>query len=255
MTNPAHFDYDTLADLAEGLLEDDQAASVNAHLETCAECRDRSADLADVSRLLAEAPVPAMPAELASRIDSAIAAESLHSATVVSLEQRRGRRPWRILSAAAATVVVLGGGAMVGTAVLDGDNSGDSAAKMPATDPGSNAAPTQRLMGAAPPFTVAHSGTDYRPGQVGAQVRSLLGKGQELRTQGDQPSAVLRGCVDALANGRRPELVDRARYKGAPALVVALPGTKSGTLDLMVVGANCTAQDHPVLEQSTAAAH
>lgn len=139
--NPAHLDYDVLADLAEGLLEDDEAASVNAHLDTCADCRELSADLADVSRILAEAPVPSMPAELAERIDTAIAAESMHTATVVSLEQRRGRRHWRILSAAAAAVIVVGGGATVGKIALDGANGTDGAAQHPAQDRASGEAP------------------------------------------------------------------------------------------------------------------
>jgi hypothetical protein len=68
--NPAHLDHRALADLAEGLLDDDHAASANAHLDDCAECRERSAEVADVSRILADIPVPPMPADLAARIPS-----------------------------------------------------------------------------------------------------------------------------------------------------------------------------------------
>ncbi|MBW8487062.1 hypothetical protein [Actinomadura parmotrematis] len=245
MNNPAHLDYDTLADLAEGLLADDRAASVNAHLDACADCRDRSADLADVSRLLAEAPVPAMPAELASRIDQAIAAESLNSAAVASLEQRRGRRHWRILSAAAATVAVLGGGAVVAQSALQ--NGGDGAAHVPASDAG-RAAPLN-----AAAFTVEHSGTDYRAGDVARQVGALLGtlRTAELRTQGGQAAATLLGCVEAVTRGRTPELVDQARYQGAPATVIAAPGA-SGVRDIWVVGADCTPQRPHVLAHTTA---
>ncbi|MDX6433579.1 MAG: hypothetical protein QOE54_5945, partial [Streptosporangiaceae bacterium] len=57
----AHLDYETLADLAEGLLDDEQAASANDHLVDCDECQSRSADLADESQLLADAPVPPLP--------------------------------------------------------------------------------------------------------------------------------------------------------------------------------------------------
>src|SRR5205085_9575222 len=92
--NP-HLDLDTLADLAEGLLDEDQAASAGEHLESCPQCRDLSAELADVSRILAEAPMPPLPAELAERLDAAIAAEVAanppgeHHHMVIPLRRRR----------------------------------------------------------------------------------------------------------------------------------------------------------------------
>ena len=249
--NPAHYDYDVLADLAEGLLEDDEAASVNAHLDTCAECRELSADLADVSRILAEAPVPSMPAELAERIDTAIAAESMHKATVVSMEQRRGRRHWRILSAAAAAVIVVGGGATVGTMALDGVNGDHGQASAPAQDNpdqsgsekgmGPNAAP-------AAAFTVARSGTDYRAGTLGSQVDRLLADGQKLRAASGPPSAQLRGCVNGVTRGRTPALVDAAKYEGTAATVIAVPGDHSGKWNIWVVGIDCSAQNQHVLK-------
>ncbi|MDL4816708.1 anti-sigma factor family protein [Actinomadura opuntiae] len=259
--NPAHLDYDVLADLAEGLLEDDQAASVNAHLESCAECRDRSADLADVSRILAQAPVPSMPAELAERIDSAIAAESLHNATVVSMEQRRGRRHWRILSAAAATIVVLGGGATVGKIALDGSDGSAGQASAPAQDKGRHteatgaapnmAGPSQSALSAAS-FKVTRSGTDYRAGRLGGQIDRLLGKGQELRLQGSPPTAQMSGCVSGVTRGRTPALVDQATYDGRDATVIALPGSGNGSWDVWVVGPDCSAQNTHVLEHEPA---
>jgi len=261
--NPAHLDYDVLADLAEGLLENDQAASVNAHLDACAECRDRSADLADVSRILAEAPVPSMPAELAERIDTAIAAESLNNATVVSLEQRRGRRHWRILSAAAATVVVLGGGAMVGKIALDESSSGDhqSAAQSPVQDAseGNNgavkgAAPQasgEQTMLSAPSYTVAHSGTDYRTGNLGDQVNQVVGRGKVLKSRGGPPDQRLAGCVSGIAQGRPPALVDQATFEGRQATVIAVRGDKPGSWHVWVVGPECTSEDPHLLKQVT----
>jgi hypothetical protein len=268
--NPAHYDYDTLADLAEGLLEDDQAASVNAHLESCADCRDRSADLADVSRILAEAPVPSMPAELASRIDSAIAAESLSTATVVSLEERRGRRHWRILSAAAAAVIVLGGGGMVGKLALDGDESQISATKAPADpqDRGSGSAgepaPSRSLNaapesgGQKPRFSVTRSGTDYRAATLDEQVNGALDRSAKLRGSGSTaadsgapPDARLAGCVGKVTDGRAPALVDTATFDGGPATVIAAKATGTDRWDVWVVGPQCSAQD-PQVRKHTA---
>ncbi|NVI92677.1 anti-sigma factor [Actinomadura sp. BRA 177] len=251
--NPAHYDYDILADLAEGLLEDDEAASVNAHLDTCAECRELSADLADVSRILAEAPVPSMPAELADRIDTAIAAESMHSATVVSMEQRRGRRHWRILSAAAAAVIVVGGGATVGTMALDGVNGDHGKASTPAQDnpdqsgPENGMAPNAAAPAAA--FTVARSGTDYRAGTLGAQIDRLLADTQQLRAASGPPSAQLKGCVNGVTHGQAPALVDTAKYEGTPATVIAVHGDISGKWNIWVVGTDCSARNQHVLKK------
>ncbi|TDD81990.1 anti-sigma factor family protein [Actinomadura rubrisoli] len=257
--NPAHLDYDVLADLAEGLLEDDQAASVSAHLDTCAECRDRSADLADVSRILAEAPVPSMPAELAERIDTAIAAESLNNATVVSMEQRRGRRHWRVLSAAAAAVVVLGGGAMVSKIALN-ESSGDdhqSTAQSPVQDPekshgsAKGAAPGTSGDTAmnGPAYTVAHSGTDYRAGALSAQVGRLLDKGPLMKAPGGTPDQRLAGCVDGVTHGKAPALVDQAKFEGRQATVIAVRGSSPGSWNVWVVGPDCSAQDPHLLKE------
>ncbi|QFG23168.1 anti-sigma factor [Actinomadura sp. WMMB 499] len=269
--NPAHVDYEVLADLAEGLLEDDQAASVNAHLETCADCRDRSADLADVSRILAEAPVPSMPAELAERIDTALAAESLDNATVVSLEQRRGRRHWRILSAAAATVVVLGGAGLIGGITLDEMSGDHGQAAAPAHDPadtssesgesttsggsgrpgavpptGDAESPGSQIM-RAPSFSVVHSGTAYRAGTLTTQVDGLAGRAGEMPAA--PPGDRLAGCVGGVTGGRAPDLVDEAKYEGEQATVIALRGEGSGAWNIWVVGPECTARNQHLLKR------
>ncbi|MGH3240203.1 MAG: anti-sigma factor family protein [Spirillospora sp.] len=260
--NPAHLDYDILADLAEGLLEDDEAASVSAHLDTCADCRDLSADLADVSRLLAEAPAPSMPAELAERIDTAIAAESLNTTAVTSLEERRGRRHWRILSAAAAAVVVLGGGVAVGTTALDGTNGDHAKTSAPPQD---NARPSVADGGAggesqqrgssgaapnaapAPAFGVTRSGTDYGAATLAAQIGQVMAKTQKL-SAADAPDTRLRGCVLGLVRERKPVLVDQARYEGNPATVIAVRGDTPEKLTVWVVGPECSAQNQHVLK-------
>ncbi|MFI0486430.1 anti-sigma factor family protein [Actinomadura sp. 9N215] len=255
--NPAHLDYDVLADLAEGLLAADEAASVNAHLDTCADCRDLSADLADVSRLLAEAPAPSMPAELAERIDTAIAAESLTTAAVTSLEERRGRRHWRILSAAAAAVVVLGGGAAVGTIALDNTNGDHGQASAPPQDnarPGVTGSENEKRSGGmapnaapAPAFAVASSGTDYRAGTLAAQVGQVMATNQKL-SAADAPDTRLRGCVVGLVREQKPVLVDQAEYEGKPATVIAVNGDTPGKLNVWVVGPDCSAQNQHVLK-------
>ncbi|RFU41112.1 hypothetical protein DZF91_13470 [Actinomadura logoneensis] len=246
-----HLDYDTLADLAEGLLEDDRVASANAHLDTCAECRDRSADLADVSRILAEAPLPPMPAELAERIDSALAAESLHTATVVSLEQRRRQRHWRVLSAAAAAVVVLGGGTAVGTTILrGGTHDGTANVPPPVSDPSAtNHISAGGVPSAADGYAIVSTGTDYHAASLGPQVARAVGApGRRLTVQG--ATATVQQCVAAVAKTVRPVLVDQAKYDGAPAVVIALPGPSAGRYDVWVVRPDCTPKDQRLISHT-----
>ncbi|MGP3916368.1 anti-sigma factor family protein [Nonomuraea sp. 10N515B] len=81
MTGDTHYDLDTLADLAEGLLDVATAHQVREHLAVCDPCGELLADLAAVREVLAATPTPAMPMGVALRIDKALAAES---------ESRRG---------------------------------------------------------------------------------------------------------------------------------------------------------------------
>ncbi|MFF3599419.1 anti-sigma factor [Kitasatospora indigofera] len=72
-----HPSIDELADLAEELIEDrDTADSLREHLAGCPECRETLAALAEVSELLGSVETPAMPADIARRIDAALAAEA-----------------------------------------------------------------------------------------------------------------------------------------------------------------------------------
>lgn len=76
MTGDTHYDLDTLADLAEGLLDADTARQVRGHLAVCDPCGELLADLAAVREVLAATPTPAMPMGVALRIDKALAAEA-----------------------------------------------------------------------------------------------------------------------------------------------------------------------------------
>jgi hypothetical protein len=81
VTGDTHYDLDTLADLAEGLLDAAKARQVREHLAVCDPCGELLADLAAVREVLAATPTPAMPMGVALRIDKALAAEA---------ESRRG---------------------------------------------------------------------------------------------------------------------------------------------------------------------
>ncbi len=75
-----HLDPDVLAEFRAGLIADRgliagrRGRAVAAHLAGCAECAALDERLAQVSALLAAAPVPTVPDALARRLDSALAA-------------------------------------------------------------------------------------------------------------------------------------------------------------------------------------
>lgn len=254
----AHLDYDTLADLAEGLLSDARAASADAHLASCAECRDRSTEIAEVSRLLAAAPVPPMPARLVSRIDDALAAEA---GSIMSLGARRHLRRRRALSVAAAAVVMVGGGALAGHTLLTGSESSESSgAQSSAFQDRSASARAQSsnpraLQAPGNGYQTVESGTEYTETGLGEQVSAQLSQpsGREGGSQPAIQAAQIMDCVQNVAKSKIPLLVDVATYESRPATVIVLPGSDAARLDIWVVGPACSASDTALITRTQTA--
>ncbi|WP_406862006.1 hypothetical protein ABZO31_16625 [Streptomyces sp. HUAS MG47] len=77
-----HPDVSEISDLTEGLLPPARTSAVRRHLDGCALCADVRTSLEEIRGLLGTLPGPArMPADIAGRIDAALAAEALLSAT------------------------------------------------------------------------------------------------------------------------------------------------------------------------------
>jgi hypothetical protein len=77
-----HPDVAEISDLSEGLLTPSRTADVRRHLDDCPLCADVYDSLEEIRSLLGSLPGPArMPADVAGRIDAALAAEALLSAT------------------------------------------------------------------------------------------------------------------------------------------------------------------------------
>ncbi|MGW7423282.1 anti-sigma factor family protein [Streptomyces sp. NPDC054813] len=77
-----HPDVAEISDLTEGLLPDARTAEVRQHLDECDLCADVHASLEEIRGLLGALPEPPrMPADVAGRIDAALAAEALLNAT------------------------------------------------------------------------------------------------------------------------------------------------------------------------------
>ncbi|MFE4975730.1 hypothetical protein ACFRAR_26955 [Kitasatospora sp. NPDC056651] len=76
-----HPPVERLADLAEGLVDSpDELAALRRHLDGCAECRETIDALAEVQALLGEVTAPPMPADIAARLDAALAEAAAEAA-------------------------------------------------------------------------------------------------------------------------------------------------------------------------------
>jgi hypothetical protein len=77
-----HPDVAEISDLAEGLRPPARSSVLRRHLDSCELCADVYASLEEIRGLLGTLPgPPRMPAEVAGRIDAALAAEALLTAT------------------------------------------------------------------------------------------------------------------------------------------------------------------------------
>ncbi|MFJ8011946.1 hypothetical protein [Streptomyces sp. NPDC096339] len=87
-----HPDVSEISDLTEGLLSPSRTAEIRSHLGDCSLCADVRASLDEIRALLGTLPGPArMPADIAGRIDAALAAEALLDATTPPAGGRHGR--------------------------------------------------------------------------------------------------------------------------------------------------------------------
>ncbi|MFE9496002.1 anti-sigma factor family protein [Streptomyces collinus] len=77
-----HPDVAEISDLTEGILPSARSTEVRRHLDACELCADVHASLEEIRGLLGAVPgPPRMPADVAGRIDAALAAEALLAST------------------------------------------------------------------------------------------------------------------------------------------------------------------------------
>lgn len=81
-----HPDVTEISDLTEGLLAPSRSTDLRRHLDGCQPCADVYASLEEIRGLLGTLPgPPRMPDDVAGRLDAALAAEALLSATAVGV--------------------------------------------------------------------------------------------------------------------------------------------------------------------------
>jgi len=273
-----HLDLDDLADLLAG----EGAAAEVRHVAGCPACSSALDDLDEAQRpvraALAALPEPAVPSDLAARLDAALLAAREQEdaapapadvpparagpagpagpATVVPLHRPRRRiPPERLLTAAAGIVLLL----VVGVAALAVSRQGTGGDSSTSSSAGSAAGPA-----AARGVPTSSTGADYGSGRdaLAAALPQLLRGGTDRRQftsgaasgEAEDPLARLRdptelaGCLSGLfdpAGGDPaalgPVALDYARYAGRPALVTVLPASDPTRLDVYVLGAGCRA--------------
>jgi len=254
-----HIDVDMLSDLVEGLLSAAGEAELAPHLAACDACRDTLDALREIRDLLGAQPVEPMPADVAARIDGALALAALPApragtppaeppAPVVPLERARRRRrgPALLLAAAATAAVVTLGVVIVDPGGRDDAKQADSSAQAPARSPYSGGAQ-------GPPRDAEKPGSGLAPNQDESPTQEISGpipySDAELPTRinlllrdtarADRPvpscvsSAIGRDAADPLAT-------DFGAYQGHEAWIVVAAGDAADRVEVYVVDAACT---------------
>ncbi|WP_432092276.1 anti-sigma factor family protein [Streptomyces sp. bgisy100] len=263
--------------LAEGLLSPDRTADVREHLASCEPCADVRTSLDEIRELLGTLPGPArMPADIAGRIDAALAAEALLDATAPAAVSRetgvsvsaspsvsretepargprtvdrpegrprgttgpgRGRRTRRWRTAVLGSATALAALGLGGVVIHAIGSPGSTA-----TPPGATASPGN------------HTAAGSFSGQkVESRVQSLLAAGPNKKPSEDMgakqgPNRTLRGsavtvpsCVrEGIGRSDAPLAATEGTYRGTEAYLVVLPHpSDTARVDAYVVDSSC----------------
>ena len=203
-----HLDADTLAGYREGLPGRRRSSRIRAHLAGCSQCSAMDRDLAEVTTLLAAAPAPRMPDELARRLQGVLAAESAARASQAATPasqaatpalqapgaspdgarhpRTRTPRQRRVLAlrvaSATAVVAALAAGGFILAHSSGPANSGNVAGSPAISSRGSGLTPLMQpnesagaaISGPGATVPVLHSGRNYLPASLAAQASAVL---------------------------------------------------------------------------------
>jgi hypothetical protein len=268
MGQDPHPDVMEIADLAEGIALPERAGEVRAHTESCVQCGEVLASLREIRALLGELPQSEpMPADVAARIDAALAAEARIDAAIPHVPREtslpaqvapeaasvprgtsapagrptaptgpgRGRR-WRrgLLFGAASVASVLALTGVVYELATHSSNSNSNADSSAVQSSGDSTAvgdEVARLLEAA----------GGKHGSGGA-ASPMLGARGDVRVAGPGgtvitvPTCVLR----ATHRTQQPLAADREPYQGVDSFLIVLPDPADTTrVDAYVIAASC----------------
>jgi hypothetical protein len=269
--NDSHPEAMEISDLAEGVLLPDRAAQVRSHIESCELCSDVLASIQEISSLLGELPPPGpMPADVAHRIDAALATEALLDSTLPRVPREtspsqpgaasvprgtsapaghpsaptgpgRATRRWRralLIGAASAAGVLALGGVIYELASHTGPSSmgADSAKRNSSAQDGGgvNAVADQVAQLLHGPTGKAHGG---------ATSPLLSNKGHTAVAAPNGTTTSVPKCVLQATHRSQPPLAaQREQFQGTDSYLVVLPDPADSTVvDAFVVTASCTA--------------
>ena len=162
-----HLESGALAEFRAGLVTGRRRASIASHLEACDRCAGLSDQLGEIPVLLAAAPAPAMPDDVARRLDLVLAAEAAkRDSSERAVDDSPAhppaspgpRRRWdfrlvtqRILVPAAAVVVLAAGGfglsRVMGSSPSSSTAAGSEAAPAASAPPERGDEPVRRAPG------------------------------------------------------------------------------------------------------------
>ncbi len=280
-----HADLDLIAAFREGLLDPATSERVGRHIDGCATCASRKAALDEVTSLLAQAPTPALPQQVAHRLDAALAAEiatarqtarttdtrarSRHSGAARGRARRGLGAPMlRPLAAAAAVVsLIVGAGFALHSLGSNSPGSRSTASrpvKSPAFAGGASSAQGQvggpRAAGVDRAVLYLSTGTSYSPTSLRAEAAKVL---QRYASRIPSPTKAGVGtnqqfgasstsdCLRRVSGGRQPLVVDRATYQGRSVNVIIAPATGTAAGHVWVVGLGCSATASDIIAQSS----
>jgi hypothetical protein len=220
VTGDTHYDLETLAELAEGLLDEATARQVREHLAICDPCGESLADLSAVRELLAAVPTPAMPLGVAMRIEQALAAERTVTVSTLGvvdddgqIVRRRSSRRWALpVGVTAAAAVVVGSTAIATSLLLSPQTPSASGPSE------SSVAAPSRTQQLAPAIAMFASGHNYTGRELSGPLVDYFSA-----APGNYSSAEdLDKCVKRRSNqlDRRPIAVDQALYNGNEATIM-----------------------------------
>lgn len=263
-----HPDVAEISDLTEGLLPPSRTSDVRRHLEDCELCADVYASLEEIRGVLGALPSPSrMPADVADRIDAALAAEAPLNATTPAAadagahvsretsttdrpaghartatgpgrkERRRGGRRKVAILGTVFTVAALG----LGTVLLSTLNDGN-----PST-------PEAQARNTTP--------DTFSEAKLGNQVAGLL-KDQQSQDGSRSPHSLgdvdgskqpkvfkaptVPQCVQqGIGREDSPLATEQGRFEGKTALLVVLPDASGSStrVTAYIVDASCVS--HP----------
>ncbi|MGX1271122.1 anti-sigma factor family protein [Streptomyces phaeoluteigriseus] len=264
-----HPDVTEISDLTEGLLPPERSGEVRRHLNDCVICADVHTSLEEIRGLLGTLPGPTrMPDDVAHRIDAALAAEAVISATApqppalasdspahVSREttssprpagrsrtnntgpgrkdgRRNGRRKVAVLGTVFAVAALGLGSVLVSSLTDDGPGTSAPGQRSTVADSFSESGLEQQV---ADLLAASPSSSQHTLGMQGEP---------ETKTPRVFQQPTVPGCVQKGMDRQDAALaVEKGTYQGRTALLVVLPDSSDSTrVTAYLMDATCVSQ-------------